>query len=94
MAPKKGAVSEITEGKNLIAKSDCLTCHKLDVKLIGPAYKDVAAKYPANNENYNLLAKKIISGGSGTWGEVPMSPHPTISETDAKKMAKYILTVK
>ena len=83
-----------TSGAELIKKSDCLSCHKEDVKLLGPAYQDVAAKYPATEENIELLAGKIIKGGSGNWGDIPMAPHPTISENDAKEMVKYILSLK
>lgn len=81
-------------GEELIKKSDCLTCHKVDVKLLGPAYQEVAAKYPATEENIELLAGKIIKGGAGNWGDIPMAPHPSISENDAKEMVKYILSLK
>lgn len=82
------------KGLTLIAKSDCLTCHKTDTKNIGPAYKDVAAKYENNEENLTLLAGKIIKGGSGVWGQVPMTPHPALSEADAKQMVKYIFLLR
>ena len=82
------------KGEELITKSDCLTCHKVDVKLLGPAYQDVAAKYPATDENIEMLAGKIIKGGAGNWGDIPMSPHPSITEDDAKEMVKYILSLK
>ncbi len=91
--PKK-IVSDTQQGEALIAKSDCLSCHRLDIKLIGPAYKDVAAKYPPTDENYNYLIAKIMNGGSGVWGPVAMSPHPTLAATDVKKMVKYILSIK
>lgn len=81
-------------GEELIKKSDCLTCHKVDVKLIGPAYQEVAAKYPATDANIDLLAGKIIKGGGGVWGDIPMSPHPAISSDDAKEMVRYILSLK
>ena len=79
------------KGLALIAKSDCLTCHKVSEKAIGPAYKEVAAKYPDTEENIARLAKTIINGSSGVWGEVPMTAHPTLSEADARAMVKYIL---
>ncbi|HQR91890.1 MAG: cytochrome c class I [Bacteroidetes bacterium 24-39-8] len=82
------------KGLTLIAKSDCLTCHKTDTKNIGPAYKDVAAKYENNEENLTLLAGKIIKGGSGVWGQVPMTPHPAMTEEDAKQMVKYIFLLR
>jgi len=87
-------VSSGGNGEELITKSDCLTCHKVDVKLLGPAYKDVAAKYPATDENIEMLAGKIIKGGAGNWGDIPMAPHPSINESDAKEMVKYILALK
>jgi len=81
-------------GEELITKSDCLTCHKVDAKLLGPAYQDVAAKYPATDQNIEMLAGKIIKGGAGNWGDIPMAPHPSINENDAKEMVKYILSLK
>lgn len=62
--------------------------------MIGPAYVDIAAKYPLNDENVNHLADKIIAGGKGVWGEVPMTPHSALSKDDAKKMVSYILSLK
>jgi cytochrome c len=82
------------KGKGLIAKSDCLACHKIDQKLVGPAYQDVAKKYEANAKNIDYLANKIIKGGAGAWGDIPMSPHPTLSQNDAKEMAQYILSLR
>ncbi|MBE9663654.1 c-type cytochrome [Mucilaginibacter myungsuensis] len=90
----KSSAADIAAGQDLISKSDCLTCHKLDVKIIGPAYKDVAAKYKPTDANVALLAKKVLEGGSGVWGAVPMSAHPNLSTADAKKMVRYILSVK
>ncbi|HEY1009064.1 MAG: c-type cytochrome [Daejeonella sp.] len=87
-------VASAGKGEELINKSDCLTCHKVDVKLLGPAYQDVAAKYAATDENIKMLAGKIINGGSGNWGDIPMAPHPSISEADATEMVKYILSLK
>jgi len=82
------------KGLALIGKSDCLTCHKVSEKLIGPAYKDVASKYAGNDTALTYLAGKIIKGGSGVWGTVPMTPHPQISEADAEQMVKYVLLLK
>ncbi|MGZ3754576.1 MAG: c-type cytochrome [Mucilaginibacter sp.] len=91
---KKASAADIAAGQALISKADCLACHKLDVKLVGPAYKDVAKKYPATEANYEMLAKKVISGGSGNWGAVAMSPHPAVQPADAKKMVEYVLSLK
>lgn len=82
------------KGEQLISSSDCLTCHKVDAKIVGPSYADVAKKYPVTDENIEMLASKIIAGGSGSWGEIPMAPHPAISIDDAKEMVKYILSLK
>ncbi|MEO8172717.1 MAG: c-type cytochrome [Sediminibacterium sp.] len=82
------------KGIDLIAKSDCLTCHKVSEKLTGPAYKDVAAKYENTEANVSLLAEKIIKGGQGVWGPIPMTPHALMSEDDAKQMVKYILLLR
>jgi cytochrome c len=81
-------------GGKLIHKSDCLTCHKIDTKVIGPPYADVAAKYPATEANIDTLAHKVMKGGKGNWGDVPMAAHPTISLADAKTMVTYILSLK
>ena len=83
-----------TKGLGLVAKSDCLTCHKIDDKLIGPSYKEIAVKYAdAPNDVITALAKKIINGSVGNWGNVPMTPHPSISQDDAETMVRYILTL-
>ena len=83
----------IAEGETLVKASDCKTCHHKTNKLIGPAHLDVAKKYDFTKANVDLLASKIIKGGSGVWGELPMSPHPDISQSDAEKMAKYVLSL-
>ena len=82
------------KGLALVAKSNCLTCHKVSEKLIGPAYKDVANKYARNDTALNYLAHKVIAGGKGVWGEIAMAPHPELSLDDAKQMVKYILLLK
>lgn len=94
-AAAPAAIDESTPGGKLIVSSDCLTCHKVDSKVIGPSYQDVAAKYAgASDATIDTLADKIVKGGSGKWGATPMTPHPTVSMDDAKTMVKYILTLK
>jgi cytochrome c len=83
----------------LIGASDCTTCHRLDKAAegaaIGPAYSEVAAKYsPAADTTIDRIVKKIISGGSGIWGTVPMTPHPALKTDDIKTMVQYIMTLK
>jgi len=84
----------VHKGKQLIEKSDCLGCHAENSKVVGPSYVDVAAKYPVSELNVDELADKIIRGGNGVWGEVPMTPHPNLSKDDAKEMVNYILSLK
>jgi len=82
------------KGLALVAGSDCLTCHKTSEKNIGPAYKDVAAKYENTEANVEMLAAKVIKGGSGNWGAIPMTPHPQLKQEDVEQMIKYILLLK
>ncbi|WP_027376790.1 c-type cytochrome [Kaistella palustris] len=79
-------------GLALIEGGDCLTCHKMDAKLVGPSYQEVADKY--TEADVDMLANKIIDGGAGNWGEIPMTPHSGMSKENAKKMVEYILTLK
>jgi cytochrome c len=86
---------EYQEGLELISKSDCFTCHKVDEPLTGPTYRDVANKYASQAPGIiPQLADKVIKGGTGVWGQVPMLPHPNVSQSDAEKMVKYILLLK
>ncbi|WP_089828592.1 c-type cytochrome [Chitinophaga filiformis] len=94
MVSPGAAEAAASKGAALIEQKDCKTCHKVDVKLVGPAYKDVAQKYEATDANIEMLADKVISGGSGHWGEVAMTPHPDVSKEDAKEMVKYVLSLK
>lgn len=85
--------AEIETGKQLIAGSDCFACHKIDERTVGPSYTEVAKKYPLSEKNINMLSEKVIKGGSGVWGQIPMAPHSSITDEDAKKMVKYILSL-
>ena len=73
---------------------NCMACHAVDRKLVGPAYKDVAKKYAADKGAADALATKIQKGGSGVWGAVPMPANPQVSEAEAKKLAAWILSQK
>jgi len=84
----------LAPGPKLMASSDCNTCHKEDTKVVGPALKDIAAKYPATDANIDTLANKIIKGGKGNWGDIPMAAHPMLTQGDAKTIVKYILSLK
>lgn len=80
------------EGQKLIEGADCLGCHKTDTKLVGPSYQEVADRY--TEADVDMLADKIINGGQGNWGEIPMTPHAGLSKDNAKKMVQYILSLK
>ena len=82
------------KGLEKVKGSDCTGCHQVDRKLIGPAYADVAAKYENTEANVAMLAKKVIAGGVGVWGEIPMAAHPNLTEEDATDMVRYILLLK
>ena len=82
-----------SEGELIMKKQDCATCHKIDKKVIGPSFLDIAKKYPMNDKNINYLSDKIIKGGSGVWGAIPMAAHTALKKDDAKKIAKYILSL-
>lgn len=88
------ATSEKNRGEVLIAYSDCQTCHKIEERSKGPAFKDIAKRYPVQDGYIETLARRIIIGGSGAWGYSVMSPHPELSDEDAKTMVKYILSLK
>lgn len=79
-------------GEQIIETLDCSGCHAVNERMIGPSYKEIAEKY--TEKDIELLASKIIEGGSGNWGSVPMQAHPQVSKEDAKKMVQYILSQK
>jgi cytochrome c len=87
------AVAFADPGMDLAQKKNCLACHGLDKKIVGPSYKDVAAKYAKDKDAADKLAQKIIHGGSGTWGAIPMPPN-AVTEDEAKTLAKWVLSVK
>ena len=97
---EKPKVVDITEdpvyqkGVEIVAGSDCKTCHMIDEKNVGPAWRDVANKYADSANAVAYLSHKIINGGSGVWGQVPMAAHPTMSQEDAEALAKYVLLLK
>ena len=83
----------IKQGQALADASDCKTCHHPTNKIIGPAHAEVAKKYEFTQANVTYLAGKIINGGGGVWGEIPMTPHVDLSQADAEKMALYVLSL-
>ena len=79
---------------DLAQKKNCMACHAVDKKVIGPAYKDVAAKYAGQKDAADKLAQKISKGGSGVWGAVPMPANPQVSDAEAKTLATWVLSLK
>jgi len=77
---------------DLAKQKNCLACHAIDKKLVGPAYKDVAAKYKGDKDAAAKLAKKIREGGVGAWGQVPMPANPQVNEQEAMSLAKWVLS--
>ena len=83
------------KGLELVSKSGCFTCHAVDTKITGPAYREIADKYAGMPDTIvSHLAGKVITGGSGVWGEIPMIPHPGISKADAETMVRYVLLLR
>ncbi len=78
----------------LATSKNCMACHAADKKLVGPSYKDVAAKYATDKSAVDKLAAKILKGGSGAWGAVPMPANAQVSEAEAKKLAAWVMSVK
>lgn len=79
---------------DLAKAKNCTACHAVDKKLVGPAYKDVAAKYASDSDAAAKLAGKIIKGGVGVWGQIPMPANPQVSQADAEALAKWVLSTK
>ena len=91
--PAAGA-AQAQDAKALLQKSGCTACHSDDKKLVGPAYKDVAAKYKGDAAAAGKLAEKVKKGGSGVWGPVPMPPNANVKDDDIKTMVAYVLALK
>jgi cytochrome c len=78
----------------LATSKNCMSCHAVERKVLGPSFKDIAAKYKDDKNAANALATKIIKGGSGVWGPVPMPANNQVSEAEAKKLAAWVLSSK
>ena len=75
----------------LATTKNCMACHAVDKKLVGPSYKDIATKYAGQADAVDKLAGKVVKGGSGAWGPVPMPANAQINDADAKKLVAWIL---
>ncbi|MBB5017922.1 cytochrome c [Chitinivorax tropicus] len=82
------------DAKLLAQKYNCLSCHAPDKKVVGPSYKDVAAKYKTDKTAEAKLIAKVKAGGNGVWGQVPMPPNPTVPDADLKTLVQWILATK
>jgi len=80
--------------EQLAKEKNCLACHAIDTKLVGPAYKEVAAKYKGDKSAEDKLAQKVMKGGSGVWGQIPMPANPQVSAAEAKTLVKWVLSLK
>jgi cytochrome c len=91
-----GALSAgAAQADEALAKAkNCMACHSVEKKIVGPAYKDVAKKYAGQKDAEAKLAEKVIKGGKGSWGEVPMPPNATVKPEEATKLVKWILSLK
>ena len=88
------AVLDNAKADALMKKDGCAACHAIDKKIVGPAYKDVAAKYAGQKDAVDKLTVKIMKGGSGVWGPIPMPPNATTSMADITELVTWILTLK
>jgi len=78
----------------LAQQKNCMACHSVDKKVVGPAYKEVAAKYAGQKDAVDKLTQKVLKGGSGVWGAVPMPANPQVNEAEAKQLVQWILSTK
>ena len=88
------ASAPVLANADLAQKKNCMACHAVDKKVVGPGYKEVAAKYAGQKDAVDKLAQKVIKGGSGVWGPVPMPANAQVSEAEAKQLVQWIMTLK
>ena len=87
-------VAPAMASKELAQAKNCLACHSVEKQVVGPAFKDVAAKYAGDKEAAATLAAKVIAGGGGVWGAIPMPANSQVKEAEAKKLVAWILSLK
>lgn len=93
-APAAKPAAAVATGPEALAQAKgCLVCHKVDMKVVGPAYKDVAAKYKGDAGAFEMLVAKAKSGGTGTWGQIPMPPQAHVPEEDLRTIIKWVLSL-
>lgn len=86
--------ADFKDGETLTKINGCFACHSADKKIVGPAYREIAARYLDDRTAEAALVKKIKTGGKGVWGDVPMPPHPHLKEEDIRIMAQWILSIR
>ncbi|MBX3624648.1 MAG: c-type cytochrome [Rhizobacter sp.] len=79
---------------DLAQKKNCMACHAVDKKVVGPSYQDVAAKYAGQKDAVDKLSQKVVKGGAGVWGPVPMPANTAVSDAEAKQLVTWILSLK
>ena len=87
-------VASADDAQALAQKNACMSCHGVDKKIVGPAYKEVAKKYAGDKTAQAKLAAKVKAGGKGVWGEIPMPPNPQVKDEDLKKIIAWVLSQK
>jgi cytochrome c len=90
----QAADAKVPSPEELMKKNACGACHAVDKKMVGPGYKDVAAKYRGQKDVEAKLVEKVKKGGVGVWGQIPMPPNPNVSDADARALVNWILTLK
>ena len=88
------AASPVFAQADFAQKKNCMACHAVDKKVLGPAFKDIAAKYAGQKDAADKLAAKVVKGGSGVWGNIPMPANPQVTDAEAKQLVGWILTLK
>jgi cytochrome c len=84
--------AQAVDPAKLAGEKACLACHAIDKKVVGPSYKDVAAKYKGDAKAEAMLVQKVLKGGVGAWGQIPMPPNSTVKEAEAKILVKWVLS--
>src|SRR6267142_126611 len=92
LASGTNAAVDVAKAKALAQSKNCLACHAVDKKLVGPAYVEIAKKYKGNKDAEGMLMKKVINGGGGVWGTIPMPPNP-VKDDEAKLLVEWILSL-
>jgi cytochrome c len=88
------AASPAMASLELATKKACMACHAVDKKVVGPAYKDVAKKYAGQKDAEAKLVQKVLKGGGGVWGTMPMPANAQVNEAEAKQLVKWVLSLK